>query len=337
MEGTAPSDYAASTECNTLKGKTFAQQIHAILAMPNYSSIISWNEAGTVVIIHDVGAFISTIMHAHFQHSQWGSFTRRMRRWGFRAANQRSSKPSTASTKGQSNVMEFSSENFLRDQPDLCLLMKDERQVKKKFTFLDRNVRRVGGGAEHGTQGSSAGVSVPHPPSSSRGGIVMPSSENKPGGSMTPPPAKKLPLPVRYRYPPSSTTNTAKNQPDSQLKVRESSTVLKSTGDDDLNVDMDVGFPQNYETSVLPMISSNVHSFLMPMMNTMPAQLPTFNYPPYGYGAPPPQGPGFWPVSPAFQYPYAPYGYPPPYQQPMSDRKRMVLQKRANLLFSEGS
>jgi len=343
MEGTAPSiDYAASnttTDVSSSSDKTFVEKIHALLIVPDYSSIISWNDPGTVVIIHDVDAFISTIMPVHFRYSQFGSFTRRMRRWGFRVKQRSSSSKSStlSSERGQSNELEFSSKHFLRDQPDLCLLMKDERQVKKKYTFLDRTVRKVGGGAEHGTQGSSAGVCVHYPPSlSSRGGTVMPSSEYKPGGSMTPPSAENLPIPVHY--PPSSSLShmsTSKNQPDSQSEVPQSSTMLKSTGDDDLNVAMNVGYPQNYsqETSMPPMISPNVHSFhsSMPMMNNMmmSAQPPPLHYPPYGYGAPPP-GLDFGPPFPGFPYP-APYVYPPyPQQQQQQQHQQQQHMMQLN-------
>jgi ankyrin repeat protein len=85
------------------------------------------------------------------------------------------------------------------------------------------------------------------------------------------------------------------------------------------------------------MISPNVHSFPMPMMNAMPAQPPPFYYPPYGYGARPPQGPGFWPVSPAFQYPYAPYGYPPPYQQPQQQQQQQQQQQRLSTMDTRAS
>lgn len=155
--------------------KPLVLKIQTILDMPYYSSIISWNNAGTAVIIHDVNAFISEIMPAHFFHqSTFDSFTRMMRRWGFRVGKQRSS-PSTSSERGQSTAMEFSCEHFIRDQPDLCLLMKDERVgTNKQFTCLDRAVK-VDGSVENRNQASRVCV---HNPPSSGGGIIIPCPED---------------------------------------------------------------------------------------------------------------------------------------------------------------
>jgi hypothetical protein len=235
----------AATNTDSLSSdKTFVQKIQALLDVPNYSSIISWNDAGNVVIIHDVDAFISTIIPAHFKKSKFGSFIRRMRRWGFSVFTR---KRSSSTARGLMTVVEFSSENFLRDQPDLCLLMKDERQVKKnKFTFLDRNVRKVGGGVESSNQGSSMGVCVPYPPS-------------------------------------SLNMNDAKNRPESrQLEVPSVNVDLNVAMND--GYPHNYSQENSMSSMISPNVHSNQYS-TMPMMNTMmsphPPQLP---YPPYGYG-----------------------------------------------------
>eukprot|EP00986_Skeletonema_menzelii_P010994 scaffold5514_cov139-Skeletonema_menzelii.AAC.3 len=152
-EKTAPSidDKAATpyTNSETLRGKTFVQKIHAILEVPKYSSIISWNDAGNVATIYDSDAFISEIVPLYFKKSKFGSFIRKMRRWGFSAITKKSDR-------GHCTVIEFSSEHFLRDRPDLCKMMKDERHVKKQFSFLDPNMRNMNHENIH--QGSSVGV-----------------------------------------------------------------------------------------------------------------------------------------------------------------------------------
>jgi len=160
MKGTPPttSDEDA-TKSDFLQGKTFVQKLHAILEVPKYSLIISWNDAGNVATIHDTDAFISTIVPAHFKKSKFGSFIRKMRRWGFSAITKKCTPPSE---EGPDTVVEFSSEHFLRDQPDLCLLMKDERHVKKQFSFLDRTVRNVN--HENINQGSSVGLNAHYSP-----------------------------------------------------------------------------------------------------------------------------------------------------------------------------
>jgi hypothetical protein len=295
VEGTAASMNHAATNTNggtlQLQGKTFVQKIQALLDVPDYSSIISWNDVGNVVIIHDVDAFISTIIPVYFKKSKFGSFIRRMRRWGFSVITKKRSlsTSSTSSERGQITVVEFSSEHFLRDQPDLCLLMKDERQVKKKkINFLDRNIRKIDGGLESNNQGSSVGVCVPHPSSSSL-----------------------------------SNMNTAKNQPEShhQLKV--------PSVDGGFNSAVNDAYPHNYsqENSMTSMISPNMHSFhsAMPMTNMMSPHPPQLPYPPYGYGAPPPPpGLDFGPVPDGFP----PY---PHQQQQQQQQHMMQRNQQQNL------
>eukprot|EP00985_Skeletonema_marinoi_P001584 scaffold637_cov173-Skeletonema_marinoi.AAC.3 len=314
---TAPSNdnqAATNAEVGFLQGKTFAQKMHTLLAKPNYSSIISWNEAGTTVVIHDVDAFISTVMPVHFQHSQFDSFTRRMRRWGFRVANHRSPS-STSPEQGQSTAMEFSSENFLRDQPELCLLMKDERQAKRKFQFLDRNVREADGVDSN----LGPAVGVVHYPSTpaSRSVHVKPSSKKR--------------RPITVHYPPSlSNMNIGNNPSQSQLQSE-----LTSTADGRFNAVMNHGYLHNYsqQTSIPSMISPHQQSFhnAMPMMNMMmPPPSQQLNYPTYGYGAPP-QAPGlgFGPTPPVFQYPtpdgYQQYPAPDGYQPYLHEQQQQHI------------
>eukprot|EP00985_Skeletonema_marinoi_P001588 scaffold637_cov173-Skeletonema_marinoi.AAC.7 len=263
-----------------LHWKTFVQKIHVLLEVPKYSSIISWNDAGTAVIIHDVDAFISTIVPTHFKQSKFGSFIRKMRRWGFSVITKKhsTSRTSTSSERGQSAVMEFSSEHFLRDQPELCLLMKDERHVKTQFSFLDRTVRKANGRGQDVKQGSSVGVCVHSPRTSSNAN----SAENKSE-------SQQLSAGV-------GGLNTTMNSCYPRNHAHANSVPPMIT-------------PHQQQESV--------HN-AVPMMNMMMPPLPQF--PPYGYGAPPlpPQAPGlgFGPSSPPFQPPSAPNIYSPyPYQQ----------------------
>jgi len=192
--------------------------------------------------------------------------------------------------------MEFSSENFLRDQPELCLLMKDERQAKRKFQFLDRNVREADGVDSN----LGPAVGVVHYPSTpaSRSVHVKPSSKKR--------------RPITVHYPPSlSNMNIGNNPSQSQLQSE-----LTSTADGRFNAVMNHGYLHNYsqQTSIPSMISPHQQSFhnAMPMMNMMmPPPPQQLNYPTYGYGAPP-QAPGlgFGPTPPVFQYP-TPDGYQP--------------------------
>mmetsp|Transcript_20535 Transcript_20535/g.41002 ORF Transcript_20535/g.41002 Transcript_20535/m.41002 type:complete len:452 (-) Transcript_20535:233-1588(-) len=293
----------AATNCGSIviHAKTFAQKIHKLLELPNYSSIISWNDSGTVVIIHDVEAFITTIMPVHFKQSKFGSFVRRMRRWGFSVIKQRSSSSKSSSStsgRGQCNVMEFSSEHFIRDQPNLCLLMKDERQVKKKFTFKDPNDRKKGDdGVEHViNQGSTVGGRYV-PPFSVEGGTVMPSFEEKTGVGMMLSVENTQAAPVHY--PPSlSNMNAANNLPSSNAAIND-------------------GYLHSYsqEDSMSSHPSMNQYAFqpTMPAMNMMIPPPPPPHYPQCGFGQSPPS---------AFQYPHV---YPP-YLQHQQQQHDMMHQ-----------
>eukprot|EP00984_Skeletonema_dohrnii_P036583 scaffold37704_cov189-Skeletonema_dohrnii-CCMP3373.AAC.1 len=222
-------------------------------------------------------------MPAHFQQAKFDSFTRRMRRWGFRVLKQRSLS-STSSERGQSTSIEFSSEKFIRDQPDLSLLMKDERIVSKQFTFLDRNVRKADGVEQNSHQRSTLGVCVHYPPSS-RGGTIIPSSGVK--------------QPILVHYPPSSSSsmNTAQKQPEFQQSEMPYA-MPKSNLDGGMNMTMSYGYPHNYSQE--QQVTTNLHpSMPMPMNMTIPISPPRpyHGQDPYGYGAPAPQGFGFEPAS----------------------------------------
>lgn len=310
----------ASIDCGSPGDKTFVENIHALLEVPSYSSIISWNDAGTAVIVHDVAAFISTIMPVHFKHSQFGSFTRRMRRWGFRVTKKLSSPltPPVPTERGKSNVLEFSSEFFLRDQPGLCVMMKDERQAKKKFQFLDRNVRRKTDGVENNQAASLPGVGDYFPPSSSK---TM-------SGSMKTPSEGNQPVPVHF---PSSFPNMNMNTASNQTQSQQSNT---GTGTGGLNMAMNDGYLHTYsqDISSTPMISpSSIHSS-MPMMNMMmPPNVPQLQYNPYGYNVPPP-GSGFGQASPGpgFQYSRQ-YTYPPPFPQEHPLEQQLLQQHQQQM------
>eukprot|EP00986_Skeletonema_menzelii_P020403 scaffold31101_cov171-Skeletonema_menzelii.AAC.4 len=228
-------------------------------------------------------------MPVHFKKSKFGSFIRKMRRWGFSVITKRRSKSSVTSTSSerrQSTVMEFSSEHFLRDQPDLCKMMKDERHVKKHFSFLDPHMKKASVGGENGNMGSSFGVGYHSPPS-------------------------------------SSNMNVANYQTASQQQLSTNDGGFNAT------MNNGYPHIQTYDNSMSQMISPLQHqqqSFhnATPMMNLMMSQPPPtpLQHPPYGYGAPSsvphqaPGGDGFGPSSPSFKYPPAPGGCPPyPHQQ----------------------
>jgi hypothetical protein len=142
----------------TSAGKTFVRKLHTLLTTtPNeYSSIISWNDEGTSVIVHDVDAFISTVMPVHYKHSKFESWARRMRRWGFAGSTtkKRWAAETDASNDGDGKPvplekeitkMEFTNELFTRDRPELVALMMDERKAKKQVVVQRLYNSKVGG------------------------------------------------------------------------------------------------------------------------------------------------------------------------------------------------
>jgi len=106
------------------RNQNFAEKLHAILSTPRYSSILRWNTNGDAFSIHDIPEFVNTIMPTYFQRSKFDSFTRRMRRWGFRRMER-------IEERGKGLVI-FKCSSFRRDAPALCKSMCDDRQLKKQ-------------------------------------------------------------------------------------------------------------------------------------------------------------------------------------------------------------
>jgi len=107
------------------RNQNFAEKLHAILSTPRYSSILRWNTNGDAFSIHDIPEFVNTIMPTYFQRSKFDSFTRRMRRWGFRRMERMEER--------SRGLVIFRCACFRRDAPALCKSMCDDRQLKKKY------------------------------------------------------------------------------------------------------------------------------------------------------------------------------------------------------------
>jgi len=106
------------------RNQNFAEKLHAILSNPRYSSILQWNTNGDAFSIHDIPEFVNTIMPTYFQRSKFDSFTRRMRRWGFRRMERMEER--------SRGLVIFRCASFRRDAPALCKSMCDDRQLKKQ-------------------------------------------------------------------------------------------------------------------------------------------------------------------------------------------------------------
>ncbi|KAL7526695.1 hypothetical protein ACHAXR_001605 [Thalassiosira sp. AJA248-18] len=136
--------------------KNFAEKLHALLSVPAYQAILRWNPSGESFGIYDTDKFASAIMATYFQRAKFDSFTRRMRRWGFRRMESMDEK-----LKG---LVVFRSKLFLRDKPEMCKMMGDDRQWKKKQ-------RARGSGSPHEVQRLMSATDTPSAGLAKRNGI----------------------------------------------------------------------------------------------------------------------------------------------------------------------
>ena len=128
--GSNPNANASSTaksitsDLEIFREKKFAEKLHALLSAPIYNSILRWNLKGDAFGIYDQAEFVDIIMSKHFQGAKFDSFTRRMRRWGFRRAESAEDK--------LRGLAIYKCKFFLRENPELCKNMCDDRQRKRR-------------------------------------------------------------------------------------------------------------------------------------------------------------------------------------------------------------
>eukprot|EP00956_Cyclotella_meneghiniana_P018920 scaffold31948_cov69-Cyclotella_meneghiniana.AAC.2 len=91
---------------------SFADKIDAILAVDEYSSIVSWLPTGKSFAIMDKEQFIKEVLPRFFKDTKFESFHRRLKRWGFR----------TAYTNGNKQVV-YTNDLFIKNRPELRRMM----------------------------------------------------------------------------------------------------------------------------------------------------------------------------------------------------------------------
>ena len=64
----------------------FPAKLQKILATPEYANIIAWKPHGRAWAVIDKPAFISYVLPAHFNHSNFESFNRSVNGWGFKVS-----------------------------------------------------------------------------------------------------------------------------------------------------------------------------------------------------------------------------------------------------------
>jgi len=99
----------------------FAAKLHSILANRNWNKVVTWLASGKAFCIIDRDEFTQKILSKYFRETKFESFSRRVKRWGFRKV----------STTGTHRVIYYH-DLFQRDRPHLCLLMNGRAGQKIK-------------------------------------------------------------------------------------------------------------------------------------------------------------------------------------------------------------
>lgn len=94
---------------------SFGDKLDAVLAVNDYSSIVSWLPSGKSFAIMDKEKFIREVLPRFFKETKFESFHRRLKRWGFRTAYK-------TSTYGTRQVV-YTHDLFIKNRPELRKMM----------------------------------------------------------------------------------------------------------------------------------------------------------------------------------------------------------------------
>jgi hypothetical protein len=103
----------------------FADKLHTAISARDNRMVLAWLPSGNSFCILDQQEFAEKILPRYFSYCKFESFTRRLKRWGFRKMYTTDAKQSI-----------YSHDVFHRDRPDLCELMNG----KEKEPEDDNNV-----------------------------------------------------------------------------------------------------------------------------------------------------------------------------------------------------
>ena len=117
----------------------FAEKLHAVLSNKDCRHAISWLPSGRSFCITDQEAFVKKILPKFFREAKFESFSRRLKRWGFRKVY----------TTGLSQII-FSHDMFHRDRLDLCKIMNGREKISSsscptEFTYQSQGMAVSGG------------------------------------------------------------------------------------------------------------------------------------------------------------------------------------------------
>ena len=127
--------------------KTFQAKLYEILQSED-PAIISWNEDGTVILIHDKERLSKEVLGKYFRSSQYESFVRQLSFYQFRRTGLDRSKSSGDGPEGP--IMEFVNDKFTRENPNLGLTIKRKTysvdDVKDEVLGLKSDMTKVKSG-----------------------------------------------------------------------------------------------------------------------------------------------------------------------------------------------
>ena len=96
----------------------FLRKTWEILNTPGHAPLISWNDAGDSIVIHQVTKFSDKVLPQYFKHSNYASFVRQLNMYGFHK------------TSPDPSCREFKHEYFQRDHPELLSHIKRKVSIK---------------------------------------------------------------------------------------------------------------------------------------------------------------------------------------------------------------
>mmetsp|Transcript_9751 Transcript_9751/g.21150 ORF Transcript_9751/g.21150 Transcript_9751/m.21150 type:complete len:404 (+) Transcript_9751:118-1329(+) len=96
----------------------FSEKLHSVLSSKECRHAIAWLPSGRSFCITDQEEFVKKILPKFFREAKFESFSRRLKRWGFRKVY----------TTGLSQTI-FSHDLFHRDRPDLCKTMNGRERT----------------------------------------------------------------------------------------------------------------------------------------------------------------------------------------------------------------
>jgi len=116
------------------QGGPFIQKLGEILEDRSNSTIVSWNRAGTSVIIRDIVAFSQNVLPKHgFKTTTFNSFVRQLNMYDFHKVKHGTLK----GRRGENKYLEFKNENFIRDKPHL------RANIKRKSNEKDNEIHVI--------------------------------------------------------------------------------------------------------------------------------------------------------------------------------------------------